>query len=98
MNVGASGSPIVPSLAMGTASDLPPTTGCQASRLVKGVNTRLPAEVFSAKPAGLVNRLSVGGDTVTHGAFRAYAGWLAVRRAALPALMEEAARARAPRV
>ena len=36
--------------------------------MVKGVNMALPAEAFSVKPGGVVDRLEVAGDLVTHGA------------------------------
>ncbi|MFZ1170370.1 MAG: hypothetical protein WAO01_04110, partial [Bradyrhizobium sp.] len=35
---------------------------------VKGVNMQLPAEAFSVKPGGLVEKLVVGGNLATHGA------------------------------
>lgn len=44
------------------------THGSVGNTLVKGVNMRLPAEAFSVKPGGLVDKLEVGGDLVTYGA------------------------------
>lgn len=44
------------------------THGSVGNTLVKGVNMALPAEAFSVKPGGVVDRLEVGGDLVTHGA------------------------------
>ena len=44
------------------------THGSVGNTLVKGVNMVLPAEAFSVKPGGVVDRLEVGGDLVTHGA------------------------------
>lgn len=44
------------------------THGSVGNTLVKGVNMLLPAEAFSVKPGGSVEKLSVGGDLVTHGA------------------------------
>lgn len=44
------------------------THGSVGNTLVKGVNMLLPAEAFSVKPGGVVDRLDVGGDLVTHGA------------------------------
>lgn len=44
------------------------THGSLGNTLVKGVNMRLPAEAFSVKPGGSVEKLVVGGDMVTHGA------------------------------
>lgn len=44
------------------------THGSLGNTLVKGINTRLPAEAFSVKPGGLVDSLTVGGDLITHGA------------------------------
>lgn len=44
------------------------THGSVGNTLVKGVNMLLPAEAFSVKPGGVVERLEVGGDLVTHGA------------------------------
>jgi len=44
------------------------THGSVGNTLVKGVNMRLPAEAFSVKPGGVVDRLEVGEDLVTHGA------------------------------
>lgn len=44
------------------------THGSVGNTLVKGVNMLLPAEAFSVKPGGVVDRLEVGGDLVTHGA------------------------------
>lgn len=44
------------------------THGSVGNTLVKGVNMTLPAEAFSVKPGGVVDRLEVGGDLVTHGA------------------------------
>lgn len=43
------------------------THGAVGNTLVKGVNMLLPAEAFSVKPGGVVERLVVGGDLVTHG-------------------------------
>ena len=44
------------------------THGSIGNTLVKGVNMQLPAEAFSVKPGGIVEKLIVGGDLVTHGA------------------------------
>lgn len=44
------------------------THGSVGNTLVKGVIMRLPAEAFSVKPGGSVERLVVGGDLVTNGA------------------------------
>jgi hypothetical protein len=44
------------------------THGSLGNTLVKGVNMVLPAEAFSVKPGGVVDKLVVGGDLVTHGA------------------------------
>lgn len=44
------------------------THGSVGNTLVKGVNMLLPAEAFSVKPGGVVDRLEVGGNLVTHGA------------------------------
>jgi hypothetical protein len=44
------------------------THGSVGSTLVKGVNMLLPAEAFSVKPGGVVDKLVVGGDLITHGA------------------------------
>lgn len=44
------------------------THGSVGNTLVKGVNMVLPAEAFSVKPGGVVERLEVGGDLTTHGA------------------------------
>jgi hypothetical protein len=44
------------------------THGSVGNTLVKGVNMMLPAEAFSVKPGGVVERLEVGGDLTTHGA------------------------------
>ena len=44
------------------------THGSVGNTLVKGVNMQLPAEAFSVKPGGLVEKLVVNGDLVTHGA------------------------------
>jgi hypothetical protein len=44
------------------------THGSIGNTLVKGVNMQLPAEAFSVKPGGIVDKLIVGGDLVTHGA------------------------------
>jgi hypothetical protein len=44
------------------------THGSVGNTLVKGAIMRLPAEAFSVKPGGVVERLAVGGDLVTHGA------------------------------
>jgi hypothetical protein len=43
------------------------THGSVGNTLVKGVNMRLPAEAFSVKPGGVVDKLTIGGDLVTHG-------------------------------
>ena len=43
------------------------THGSVGNTLVKGVNMQLPAEAFSVKPGGVVDRLEVHGDLVTHG-------------------------------
>jgi len=44
------------------------THGSVGNTLVKGVNMALPADAFSVKPGGAVDRLEVGGDLATHGA------------------------------
>lgn len=44
------------------------THGSVGSTLVKGVNMELPAEAFSVKPGGIVEKLVVNGDLITHGA------------------------------
>lgn len=44
------------------------THGSIGTTLVKGVNVRLPAEAFSVKPGGVVEKLSVGGNLTTFGA------------------------------
>ena len=44
------------------------THGSIGNTLVKGVNMALPAEAFSVKPGGIVEKLVVKGDLVTHGA------------------------------
>ena len=44
------------------------THGSIGNTLVKGVNMALPAEAFSVKPGGIVEKLVVNGDLVTHGA------------------------------
>jgi hypothetical protein len=44
------------------------THGSVGNTLVKGVNMLLPAEAFSVKPGGVVDKLVVGGDLITHGA------------------------------
>lgn len=44
------------------------THGSVGNTLVKGVNMLLPAEAFSVKPGGVVDKLVVKGDLVTHGA------------------------------
>ena len=44
------------------------THGSIGNTLVKGVNMQLPAEAFSVKPGGVVEKLVVGGNLVTHGA------------------------------
>jgi len=44
------------------------THGSVGNTLVKGVNMQLPAEAFSVKPGGVVEKLVVHGDLVTHGA------------------------------
>jgi hypothetical protein len=44
------------------------THGSVGNTLVKGVNMQLPAEAFSVKPGGVVEKLVVQGDLVTHGA------------------------------
>ncbi|HET6914327.1 MAG TPA: hypothetical protein VFH71_13415 [Rhodanobacteraceae bacterium] len=44
------------------------THGSVGNTLVKGVNMQLPAEAFSVKPGGSVERLIVEGDLITHGA------------------------------
>ncbi|WP_189339676.1 hypothetical protein [Rhodanobacter denitrificans] len=44
------------------------THGSVGNTLVKGVNMQLPAEAFSVKPGGSVEKLEVHGDLVTHGA------------------------------
>lgn len=44
------------------------THGSVGNTLVKGVNMMLPAQAFSVKPGGVVEKLEVGGDLTTHGA------------------------------
>lgn len=44
------------------------THGSVGNTLVKGINMQLPAEAFSVKPGGVVEKLVVKGDLVTHGA------------------------------
>ena len=44
------------------------THGSVGNTLVKGVNMQLPAEAFSVKPGGVVDKLAVGGDLITNGA------------------------------
>lgn len=44
------------------------THGSVGNTLVKGVNMLLPAQAFSVKPGGVVDRLEVGGDLITRGA------------------------------
>lgn len=44
------------------------THGSIGNTLVKGVIMQLPAEAFSVKPGGVVEKLVVGGSLVTHGA------------------------------
>ena len=44
------------------------THGSIGNTLVKGVNMQLPAQAFSVKPGGVVEKLVVNGDLVTHGA------------------------------
>ena len=44
------------------------THGSVGNTLVKGVNMLLPAEAFSVKPGGVVDKLVVGGDLITRGA------------------------------
>lgn len=44
------------------------THGSIGNTLVKGVIMQLPAEAFSVKPGGVVDKFVVGGDLVTHGA------------------------------
>lgn len=44
------------------------THGSIGNTLVKGANVMLPAESFSVKPGGSVEKLVVKGDLVTHGA------------------------------
>lgn len=44
------------------------THGSVGNTLVKGVNMQLPAEAFSVKPGGIIEKLVVHGDLVTHGA------------------------------
>ena len=44
------------------------THGSVGNTLVKGVNMELPAEAFSVKPGGVVEKLVVNGNLVTHGA------------------------------
>jgi hypothetical protein len=43
------------------------THGSVGNTLVKGVIMQLPAEAFSVKPGGVVEKLTVGGDLITHG-------------------------------
>lgn len=44
------------------------THGSIGNTLVKGVNMQLPAEAFSVKSGGVVEKLTIGGNLVTHGA------------------------------
>ncbi|MGH7100940.1 MAG: hypothetical protein ACREFJ_00970 [Acetobacteraceae bacterium] len=44
------------------------THGSVGNTLVKGVNMQLPAEAISVKPGGVVEKLVVGGNLITHGA------------------------------
>lgn len=44
------------------------THGSIGNTLVKGVNVLLPAEAFSVKPGGVVDKFCVGGNLVTRGA------------------------------
>lgn len=44
------------------------THGSIGNTLVKGVNMQLPAEAFSVKSGGVVEKLIVGGNLITHGA------------------------------
>jgi len=44
------------------------THGSVGNTLVKGVNMELPADAFSVKPGGAVEKLVVNGDLVTYGA------------------------------
>ncbi len=44
------------------------THGSIGNTLVKGVNMQLPAEAFSVKPGGVVEKLVVVGNLATHGA------------------------------
>jgi hypothetical protein len=44
------------------------THGSIGNTLVKGVNMQLPAEAFSVKPGGVVEKLIVRGNLATHGA------------------------------
>lgn len=44
------------------------THGSIGNTLVKGVNMQLPAEAFSVKPGGVVEKLVVHGNLATHGA------------------------------
>ena len=44
------------------------THGSIGRTLVKGVNMLLPGEAFSVKLDGVVDKLAVGGDLITHGA------------------------------
>lgn len=44
------------------------THGSIGNTLVKGMNMQLPAEAFSVKPGGIVEKLIVGGNLITHGA------------------------------
>ncbi len=44
------------------------THGSVGNTLVKGVNMMLPAQAFSVKPGGVIEKLVVKGDLVTHGA------------------------------
>lgn len=50
-----------------TVDDGVTTHGSIGNTLVKGVNVMLPAQAFSVKPGGVVEKLAVGGDLVTHG-------------------------------
>lgn len=44
------------------------THGAIGTTLVKGVNLQLAAHAFSVKPGGLVEKFTVGGSLITHGA------------------------------
>ncbi|HKW77435.1 MAG TPA: hypothetical protein VJN64_18015 [Terriglobales bacterium] len=43
------------------------THGSVGNTLVKGVNMQLPAEAFSVKPGGIVEKLALNGNLVTYG-------------------------------